>query len=94
MLKEFLKIFRKPSDDKGEDLPVLTLTEMTEIAQHGDAEKRAQVPRAKTPSRSFYTSLPTITKRQFGARLLRIRTHRARLIGFSPKTMTTMCAAS
>ena len=43
MLKELLKIFCKPSDDKGEDLPVLTLTEMTEIAQHGDAEKCAQV---------------------------------------------------
>ena len=43
MLKELLKIFRKPTDDKGDDLPQLSFDEATEIAQHGDAEKRAQV---------------------------------------------------
>ncbi|MDA0261795.1 MAG: DUF2336 domain-containing protein [Proteobacteria bacterium] len=43
MLKELLKIFRKPTDDQGADLPPLSFDEATEIAQHGDADKRAQV---------------------------------------------------
>lgn len=43
MLQQLLKIFRKPVDEKGEDLPPLSFEEATEIAQNGEAEKRAQV---------------------------------------------------
>ena len=43
MLKELLKIFRKPVDEKGEDLPPLTFNEAKEIAQRGAPDKRAQV---------------------------------------------------
>ena len=55
MLKELLKIFRKPTDDKGDDLLPLSFDEATEIAQHGDAEKRAQVAeRADTQPELLY----------------------------------------
>ena len=43
MLKQLLAIFRKPTGDQGEELAPLSLDDATEIVQHGDAEKRAQV---------------------------------------------------
>ena len=43
MLKQLLSIFRKPVDEKGDALTPLSFEEATELAQHGDVDKRTQV---------------------------------------------------